>query len=50
MGLNSGEVVVCKIGADLRMDCTAQGRTGDAVRHRAVPDDWKVEARSIQDT
>jgi class 3 adenylate cyclase len=50
MGLNSGEVVVGKIGDDLRMDYTALGRTGDAVRHRAVPDDWKVEARSIQDT
>ena len=50
IGLNSGEVVVGRIGDDLRMDYTALGRTGDAVRHRAVPDDWKVEARSIQDT
>ena len=27
IGLNSGEVVVGKIGDDLRMDYTAQGRT-----------------------
>jgi class 3 adenylate cyclase len=33
MGLNSGEVVVGKIGDDLRMDYTAQGQTvGPAAR------------------
>ena len=43
MGLNSGEVVVAKIGDDLRMDYTAQGHTvGLAARVEAL-----AEPRSI---
>jgi class 3 adenylate cyclase/tetratricopeptide (TPR) repeat protein len=43
MGLNSGEVVVGKIGEDLRMDYTAQGHTvGLAARMEQI-----AEARSI---
>ncbi|HUE40163.1 MAG TPA: adenylate/guanylate cyclase domain-containing protein, partial [Candidatus Binatia bacterium] len=41
MGLNSGEVVVGKIGDDLRMDYTAQGRTvglAARVQQLAAPD------------
>src|ERR1051325_1896017 len=41
MGLNSGEVVVGKIGDDLRMDYTAQGRTvglAARVEQLAAPD------------
>jgi class 3 adenylate cyclase len=41
MGLNSGEVVVGKIGDDLRMDYTAQGRTvglAARVEQIATPD------------
>jgi class 3 adenylate cyclase len=38
MGLNSGEVVVGKIGGDLRMDYTAQGHTvGLVSRRRSSP-------------
>jgi class 3 adenylate cyclase len=39
MGLNSGEVVVGKIGDDLRMDCTAQGHVvGLAARMQGLAD------------
>ncbi len=41
MGLNSGEVVVGRIGDDLRMDYTAQGRTvglAARVQQIAAPD------------
>jgi hypothetical protein len=43
MGLNSGEVVVGKIGDDLRMDYTAQGHTvGLAARMEQMADTGKV--------
>jgi class 3 adenylate cyclase len=43
MGLNSGEVVIGKIGEDLRMDYTAQGHTvGLAARMEQL-----AETRSI---
>jgi adenylate cyclase len=43
MGLNSGEVVVGKIGDDLRMDYTAQGHTvGLAQRMEQLADPGKV--------
>jgi class 3 adenylate cyclase/tetratricopeptide (TPR) repeat protein len=43
MGLNSGEVVVGKIGDDLRMDYTAQGRTvGLAARMEQLAEPGKV--------
>ncbi len=43
MGLNSGEVVVGKIGDDLRMDYTAQGHTvGLAARMEQLADAGKV--------
>jgi class 3 adenylate cyclase len=43
MGLNSGEVVVGKIGDDLRMDYTAQGHTvGLAARIEEVAEAGKV--------
>jgi class 3 adenylate cyclase/tetratricopeptide (TPR) repeat protein len=43
MGLNSGEVVVGRIGDDLRMDYTAQGRTvGLASRMEALADPGKI--------
>ncbi len=43
MGLNSGEVVVGKIGDDLRMDYTAQGHTvGLAARMEQIADPGKA--------
>ena len=43
MGLNSGEVVVGKIGDDLRMDYTAQGHTvGLAARMEQIAEPGKV--------
>ncbi len=43
MGINSGEVVVGKIGDDLRMDYTAQGHTvGLAARMEALAEPGKV--------
>jgi class 3 adenylate cyclase len=43
MGLNSGEVVVGRIGDDLRMDYTAQGRTvGLAARMEQLAEPGKV--------
>src|SRR6185295_3426545 len=43
MGLNSGEVVVGKIGDDLRMDYTAQGHTvGLAARMEQIAEAGKV--------
>jgi class 3 adenylate cyclase len=43
MGLNSGEVVVGKIGDDLRMDYTAQGQTvGLAARMEQMADSGKA--------
>jgi adenylate cyclase len=43
MGLNSGEVVVGKIGDDLRMDYTAQGRTvGLAARVEQLAEAGKI--------
>jgi class 3 adenylate cyclase len=43
MGINSGEVVVGKIGDDLRMDYTAQGHTvGLAARMEQMADTGKV--------
>jgi class 3 adenylate cyclase/tetratricopeptide (TPR) repeat protein len=43
MGINSGEVVVGKIGDDLRMDYTAQGQTvGLAARTEALTEPGKV--------
>src|SRR5215468_374878 len=43
MGINSGEVVVGKIGDDLRMDYTAQGQTvGLAARMEQMADPGKV--------
>src|SRR5206468_5554365 len=43
MGLNSGEVVVGKIGDDLRMDYTAQGHTvGLAARMEQMADSAKA--------
>jgi class 3 adenylate cyclase/tetratricopeptide (TPR) repeat protein len=43
MGINSGEVVVGKIGDDLRMDYTAQGQTvGLAARMEALAESGKV--------
>jgi class 3 adenylate cyclase/tetratricopeptide (TPR) repeat protein len=43
MGLNSGEVVVGKIGDDLRMDYTAQGQTvGLAARMETLAEPGKV--------
>ncbi|MFQ5418123.1 MAG: adenylate/guanylate cyclase domain-containing protein, partial [Myxococcota bacterium] len=43
MGINSGEVVVGKIGDDLRMDYTAQGHTvGLAARTEALTEPGKV--------
>ncbi len=43
MGLNSGEVVVGKIGDDLRMDYTAQGHTvGMAARMEQIAEPGKV--------
>ncbi len=43
MGLNSGEVVVGKIGDDLRMDYTAQGHTvGLAARLEQLADPGKI--------
>jgi class 3 adenylate cyclase/tetratricopeptide (TPR) repeat protein len=43
MGLNSGEVVVGKIGDDLRMDYTAQGHTvGLAARMQEIAEAGKV--------
>src|SRR5438876_4691663 len=43
MGLNSGEVVVGKIGEDLRMDYTAQGQTvGLAARMEQLAEPGKV--------
>jgi class 3 adenylate cyclase len=43
MGLNSGEVVVGKIGDDLRMDYTAQGQTvGLAPRMEQLPEPGKA--------
>src|SRR5262249_55659904 len=49
MGLNSGEVVVGKIGDDLRMDYTAQGHTvGLAARVEQMADTGK--ALLTQDT
>jgi class 3 adenylate cyclase/tetratricopeptide (TPR) repeat protein len=43
MGINSGEVVVGKIGDDLRMDYTAQGQTvGLAARMEALAEPGKV--------
>src|SRR6516165_7157088 len=43
MGLNSGEVVVGRIGDDLRMDYTAQGHTvGLAARMEQMADSGKV--------
>jgi class 3 adenylate cyclase len=43
MGINSGEVVVGKIGDDLRMDYTAQGQTvGLAARMEQMADTGKV--------
>jgi class 3 adenylate cyclase len=44
IGLNSGEVVVGKIGDDLRMDYTAQGHTvGLAARMEQMADPGKAE-------
>ena len=43
MGLNSGEVVVGKIGDDLRMDYTAQGHTvGLAQRMEQIAEPGKT--------
>src|SRR5207248_2862059 len=43
MGLNSGEVIVGKIGDDLRMDYTAQGHTvGLAARMEQIAEPGKV--------
>lgn len=43
MGLNSGEVVVGRIGDDLRMDYTAQGRTvGLAARMEALAEPGRI--------
>src|SRR6058998_2810757 len=43
MGLNSGEVIVGKIGDDLRMDYTAQGHTvGLAQRMEQLADPGRV--------
>jgi class 3 adenylate cyclase/tetratricopeptide (TPR) repeat protein len=43
MGLNSGEVIVGKIGDDLRMDYTAQGRTvGLAARMEQLAEPGKI--------
>jgi class 3 adenylate cyclase/tetratricopeptide (TPR) repeat protein len=43
MGLNSGEVVVGRIGDDLRMDYTAQGHTvGLAARMQALAEPGKI--------
>ena len=43
MGLNSGEVVVGKIGDDLRMDYTAQGHTvGLAARMEQLSESGRV--------
>ncbi len=43
MGLNSGEVVVGRIGDDLRMDYTAQGHTvGIAARMEALAEPGKI--------
>ena len=43
LGLNSGEVIVGKIGDDLRMDYTAQGHTvGLAARMEQIAEPGKV--------
>jgi class 3 adenylate cyclase len=49
IGLNSGEVVVGKIGDDLRMDYTAQGHSvglAQRVEARGAPPAWGPDATS----
>jgi class 3 adenylate cyclase/tetratricopeptide (TPR) repeat protein len=51
MGLNSGEVVVGKIGDDLRMDYTAQGQTvglAQRMEQRAAPDTAYLSASTAR--